>query len=91
MFAERERTQGLRAPAAIGTVRASEVADAVVRAVCEDVAEILISPGPARLMQVFNQLAQDAFVWLLERTGAAKLLRGMALPANGTPAQQRAS
>jgi hypothetical protein len=25
MFAERERTQGLRAPAAIGTVRASEV------------------------------------------------------------------
>jgi len=29
-------------------------------------------------MQVLNQLAPDAYVWLLRRFGAADLLRGMA-------------
>lgn len=90
MFAAREREHGLRVPAAVGTSTPGQVAHAIVRALRDDRAEILVSPGPVRLLQAFNQLAPDTFIWLVHRLGIADVFRGMAL-SDGSKANGRTS
>lgn len=75
MFADRARETNRRAPVAVGESTPEQVANAILRAVVEDRAEILVSPGPARLLQAINQLAPDLINYLMERLGVTALFR----------------
>lgn len=57
MFEDRIRRDGVRAPALLGTSAPDAVARAVVKAIRRDAPEILVTPGPARLLAAFAQLA----------------------------------
>ncbi len=65
MFAE----YGKRAPKIAGESQPEEVADATLRAVTENLSEVIVNPGPTRLMLLANAVSPDAMSWLLSRAG----------------------
>lgn len=83
MFADMSRPHGVKVSPLIGTSRPEQVARAVVRAIAKDRAEILVNPGPIRLVQVFNQLAPDVMARIQDRMGVARIFRTMSLPSAG--------
>ncbi len=50
MFADRAREDGVAAPGLMGTARPEQVVAAVAKAVLHDVPEVLVAPGPVRLL-----------------------------------------
>jgi len=65
MFAVRNR----RAPWLLGTSTPDDVARAVVRAIAQDIGEIIVNPGPMRLMLALDALSPRLSTWLLRRSG----------------------
>jgi len=78
MFASKKKNHGLQEPAMLGTSSPEQVASAVVRALREDVLEILVNPGPMRLMQAVNQLFPEVGGWLVNRMGVGEMFRKVA-------------
>jgi short-subunit dehydrogenase len=74
MFAERSQ----RAPRLLGTSTPEAVAGAVVRAVVKDVGEIIVNPGPIRLMLALEALSPRLSDWILRRSGVYDYYRGQA-------------
>ena len=64
MFAQRSETTGARVSPLLGTSRPEQVAAAVVRALRDDRAEVIVNPGPVRLMQVLQQFSPDAMAFV---------------------------
>lgn len=56
MYARHEREAGVHASRWIGTTTPEKVADAVVRALRKDAPELIVSPGPFRVMMAAGQL-----------------------------------
>jgi short-subunit dehydrogenase len=75
MFADRSRRDGVQPPRALGAARPEQVAEAVVRALQRDLPEILVTPGPARLMQGVAQLFPRLPGWFMRRTALRELYR----------------
>jgi short-subunit dehydrogenase len=73
MFADAQRAHGGRAPRLAGAVSPDEVAAAVVRAVRDDLPEVLVNPGPARLAGAILELFPAARAILNERLGVKKV------------------
>ena len=69
---------GKRAPRLVGESTPEQVADAVVRAVERDIAEITVNPGPKRLMQIANAISPGAMSWTLRRFGVYEFFRQQA-------------
>jgi short-subunit dehydrogenase len=61
---------GLCAPRLLGTSSAHLVAQAVVKAVKEDIPEIIINPGPTRLLTTLAELSPSLAEWIMKRIGA---------------------
>jgi short-subunit dehydrogenase len=78
MYANKKRDHGLQEPAMLGTSSPEQVAAAVVRALREDVLEILVNPGPMRLMQAVNQLFPEVGGWVVNRMGVGEMFRKVA-------------
>lgn len=78
MYATKKKNHDLREPAMLGTSSPEQVASAVVRAIREDVLEILVNPGPMRLMQAVNQLFPEVGGWLVNRLGVGEMFRKVA-------------
>jgi len=74
MYARTQRA-GLKAPRALGTTTADAVAAAVVRAVKEDVAEIMVSPGLVRMLMALPTLLPGVAEWGRRRLGTDDLYR----------------
>lgn len=74
MFAE----YGKRAPRLAGESTPEQVADAVVRATERDIAEIVVNPGPNRLMEVANAISPGTVSWILRRFGVYEFYRQQA-------------
>jgi short-subunit dehydrogenase len=74
MFAERSQ----RAPRLLGTSTPEAVAGAVVRAVVKDVGEIIVNPGPIRLMLALEALSPRLSDWILRHSGVYDYYRGQA-------------
>ena len=74
MFAE--RTQ--KAPRVLGTSTPEAVVQAVLRAIQRDVGEIIVNPGPVRLMMVFEHLSPGFARWVLEKAGVYDYYRRQA-------------
>ena len=60
---------GFCAPRLLGTSSGEVVARAVVRAVKEDIPEIIINPGPQRLLTALAELSPSFSEWLMNRIG----------------------
>lgn len=65
MFAEYQR----RAPRIAGESRPDAVATAVVRAIVKNRPEIIVNPGPVRLMIVVNALSPRLMTWIYRKGG----------------------
>jgi len=74
MFADRHA----RAPWMLGTSTPEAVAGAVLRAVQNDVDEIIVNPGPVRLMLVAETLSPRLARWVLRKTGVYDYYRRQA-------------
>jgi len=74
MFAE----YGKRAPRLAGESRPEAVADAVVHAIEQDVGELIVNPGPNRLMQIANAVSPGTVTWILRRFGVYEFYRQQA-------------
>jgi short-subunit dehydrogenase len=78
MYANKKRDHALQEPAMLGTSSPEQVAAAVVRALRDDVLEILVNPGPMRLMQAVNQLFPEVGGWVVNRMGVGEMFRKVA-------------
>jgi len=67
--------EGASAPKLAGTSSPEDVARGVIHAIVDDVAEVLVSPGPTRLMLMMNAVAPDLTRRLIERMGVVDLFR----------------
>ncbi len=65
MFAD----YGKRAPRIAGESQPEEVADATLAAVLENRSEVIVNPGPTRLMLLANAVSPDLMSWLLGASG----------------------
>ena len=74
MFAE----YGKSAPKIAGESTPEAVADAVVRSIEHDVGEIVVNPGPNRLLDVANAISPGAVSWVLRRFGVYEFYRQQA-------------
>jgi len=63
---------GLRAPRILGTSSPELVAHAVIRAVKEDIPEIITNPGPTRLLTTLAELSPSFAEWAMRRIGAVE-------------------
>ena len=70
------RTQ--KAPRVLGTSTPEAVVRAVLRAIQRDVGEIIVNPGPVRLMLVFEHLSPRFTRWALEKAGVYDYYRRQA-------------
>ncbi len=75
MFADRARAEGVRAPRLLGSSTPEAVARAVLRSIRDDVPEILVNPGPARLTAALGQLFPRLPAWLVRRLGLREMYR----------------
>jgi short-subunit dehydrogenase len=85
MFAEKERDHAVDVPALVGTSTPEAVARAVIRALRTDAVEIIVAPGPIRLLQAFNQLFPAGFAWFVMRIGAMDPFRKVAAGTRPDP------
>ena len=60
---------GLTAPALLGTSSPEAVAQAILRAIKKDIPEIVINPGPTRLLSAIGELSPSSAEWIMRRIG----------------------
>lgn len=75
MFANKERDHGVRAPGLLGTSSPQQVARGVVRAIERDRAEVIVNPGPMRLVGAVGQLFPGAQARMVDRLGFGEIFR----------------
>jgi len=63
---------GLSAPRMLGTSPPELVAEAVVRAIKKDIPEIIVNPGPTRLLTAIAELSPSFGEWVMHRIGAVE-------------------
>lgn len=74
MFAEYQR----RPPRIAGESKPAVVAEAVVRAIVKNRAEIIVNPGPVRAMIVINAISPRLMTWLYRKGGVHRFYREQA-------------
>ncbi|HEY8491487.1 MAG TPA: SDR family oxidoreductase [Dehalococcoidia bacterium] len=76
MYEENRRRTGLAAPRSLGTSSPEAVARAVVRAVRDDLPEVLVNPGvPPRVLTTLREAAPSLGEWVVRRMGVTDLYR----------------
>jgi len=90
MYRELQDTTHLSAPGWLGTSKPDDVARAVVRAIRRDLPEVIVNPGPMRLMLAFRELFPRLAEWVrvdvFER--AAGVYRVTTPPSSRPPAHR---
>jgi short-subunit dehydrogenase len=87
MYARVAGPTGIHAPALTQTTTSAAVAAAVVRAVREDLAEVIVNPGPMRCLAALGELFPSFGGWLVRASGVTDTQRRWAAHAAGTGAQ----
>jgi len=75
MFATKVLATGKQVPRMVGATTPQRVALGVLKAIQSDRAEVLVAPGPMRLIAALNQLAPDLVSRVSERLGVADVFR----------------
>jgi short-subunit dehydrogenase len=85
MFADRQRESGVKPPRLLGATTPERVARAVVAALTDDLPEVLVTPGPARLLAAVTQLFPRLPGWMIRRMHLRDMYRRSArLPPAGS-------
>jgi hypothetical protein len=66
-----------------GACSPEQVTDAVVRAIRRNLQEVLVNPGPTRLMLALDALSRTLGNSVLRRMGLVDLYRSLAEPDSG--------
>lgn len=69
-----------QAPKGIGEVTPQQVAQAVLLAIRENRQEVLVNPGPTRLLLALNALSPTLGNWVVKRMGLVELFGSLAQP-----------
>lgn len=75
MFIRTKEESGGRLSKLIGTSSPESVADAVVRAIRNDLPEVLVNPGPTRLLTTLGELVPSLAEWFVHRFGVTDLYK----------------
>jgi short-subunit dehydrogenase len=67
MFADRAKASGIAAPKLIGSSQPEGVGRAVVKVIEKDLPEILVTPGPARMLAAVSQIWPRLPGWIIRR------------------------
>jgi short-subunit dehydrogenase len=78
MYHRASTRSGVQVSRLLGTSSPVDVAQAVIRALDKDQAEIIVNKGPMRFLAALIQLSPDFGTWIGRLTGADKTLRGWA-------------
>jgi short-subunit dehydrogenase len=78
IYEEVKRNYGVKAPSAVGSLSASKVGQAVIRAIEKDLPDVLVSKGPVRISAALLALAPRFFESMSARLGTAKIFRDVA-------------
>jgi short-subunit dehydrogenase len=76
-------TDEAETPRMAGACSPEQVTDAVVRAIRRDLQEVLVNPGPTRLMLALDALSRSLGNSVLRRMGLVDLYRSLAEPDSG--------
>lgn len=87
MYARLATPTGIHAPALTKTTTSAAVAAAVVRVVRDDLPEVIVNPGPMRLLAALGELLPSFGGWLVRASGVTDTQRRWAAHAAGTGAQ----
>ncbi len=74
---------GKRAPRIAGETTPEKVAAAVIRAIESDVGEIIVNPGPVRLMMIADAFHPAIISWVLRTFGVYEFYRRQAMENEG--------
>lgn len=75
IYARLKERSGCAAPPLLGTSRPEQVAEAMMRAIQEDLPEVIVNPLPVRPLIALSALAPRLGEWVIDRTGANKFFR----------------
>ena len=75
MYASKARALNMRAPRVAGEVTPQQVADGVLAAIRHNRGEVVVSPGPVRLISALNQLVPDWISNLMGWLGVSAVFR----------------
>ena len=89
MFEKQLREHNLRVSPLLGTARSEQVVKAVLEALLTNKAELIVNPGPMRLLMAIAQLAPSFAAWVQRRLGVTEMLRKVALAERAVPAEPR--
>jgi short-subunit dehydrogenase len=78
MFSVHERDLGARVTPLLGVSRPEQVARATLSALLRDRAEVIVNPGPMRLVQAFGQLAPEMSAAAQKRAGIDDMMKNIA-------------
>ncbi len=70
MYAQTKQEFGVEAPRRLGVSKPEAVARGVIRAIKKDLPEVIVNPGPIRLLLAATAISPSLGEWILERTGA---------------------
>ena len=74
MFARK----GREPPRSLGASKPEDVVSAVVRAIKNDLPEVVVNPKPARLLMALRALSPRAAIGVARRTGLIRFLESLA-------------
>jgi short-subunit dehydrogenase len=86
MYARVSGPTGIRAPGVVRTTTSAAVAAAVLRAIQHDLPELIVNPGPMRLMAALGELFPSFGGWLVRAGGVTDVQRRWAAHAARTGA-----
>lgn len=78
MYAQTKEEFGVTAPRILGTSKAEGVARGVVQGIQKDLPEVIVNPGPTRLLLTLIALAPGLGEWIGKRIGANDAFRKVA-------------
>ena len=78
MYEVMVKDYGLKAPATLGSSKPEKVSKAVVKAIEKDLGDVIVNPGPMRLLLGTNAMAPGLFEWVSKRMRISETFRKLA-------------
>ena len=78
MYTDMQKQYGVKAPATIGSSKPEKVSKAVVKAIEKDLGDVIVNPGPMRLLLGTNAMTPGFFEWVSKRMKISETFRKVA-------------
>lgn len=75
IYARLKETSGCSAPALLGTSRPEKVGEAVIRAIQNDIPQVIINPYPVRPLFALSEISPRLGAWIARAMGASQFFK----------------